>query len=306
VRNLERRSHFGMMSAAILIIGACAAFTPSGNFTTASAAGRTSRGTTASEGLGLAESLLATALLPRGAVPAAHLQAPLIDAVGDTGTANVHQTFVLQDKVDIVTFVKAHRPDGAAIEGPNTESGSGITPVTSVGFSLPSSNRHVAFEGIDYSVGYSATKVEELRVDVHVDWVAIHTVEMPTTGVATLTGYERASVMRGASGPTSVVLTRSEVLKLHDIITSLPNVPRGACMEDSALFSIRVAPGMGMPVTWTAIGDACPGYLNVTSGASRISLADTTCSLRTYILSLLPQGKAEATRTALKFCGPRS
>jgi hypothetical protein len=294
------------MSAAMLILAACAAIAPGGNITAASAASRTSYDTAASDGLGLAESLLATALLPRGAVPAAHLQAPLIDAVGDTGTANVHQTFVLQDKVNIVTFVKTHRPAGAAIEGPSTESGTDITPVTSIGFSLPVSNRHVAFEGIDYSAGYSATKVEELRVDVHVDWVAIHTVDMPTTGVATLTGYERASVMRGASGPTSIVLTRGEVLKLHDIITSLPNVPRGACMEDSALFSIRVAPGMGMPVTWTAIGDACPGYLNVINGTSRISLADTTCSLRTYILSLLPKGKAEATRAALKFCGPRS
>jgi hypothetical protein len=230
----------------------------------------------------------------------------LIDAVGDTGTANVHQTFVLPHKVNIVTFVKTHRPHGAAIEGPNTESGSDITPVTSIGFSLRVSNGHVAFEGIDYSVGYSTTKVEELRVDVHVDWVAIHTVEMPTSGVATLTGYEKTSLVRGSSGPTSVVLTRDEVLRLHDIITSLPNVPRGACMEDSALFSITVTSSAGMPVTWTAIGDECPGYLNVTSGSSRISLADTTCSLRTYILSLLPQGKAEATRTALKFCGPRS
>jgi hypothetical protein len=289
-----------MIAGAVCILSASMAIFPLGSLSAAP-------DTAVINGHRLAESLFAAAALPPGAVPTARLPAPLTDGVGDTSTADVHQTFVLKNNVNIAKFVRAHRPVGGVIVGPNTESGSDITTETSIGVSLPVSNRHVAFEGIDYTVGYTAKHVEELRVDVHVDWVPIHTAEMPTTGVLTLTAFGRLSSAENSSDATSVVLTRLQAHRLHDIITSLPNVPVGEdCMEDSTLFTITVAPAVGMSATWTATGDDCPGYLYVTSGTGHISLADTPCSLRSYLLSLLPRGMARATRSSLKVCGPRT
>lgn len=260
---------------------------------------------TAAEGKSFAESLLAKAPLPNGATVAVLLPAPLINLPDGTGTVDVHQNYLLKAKLDLATFIASHRPSGAVVNGPNSENSGELS--TTYEYSLPLANRHVAFESLDYTVGYASNGVEELRVDAGVDWVPIQSAKMPIKGVVTLTGFGRLSDMNPSSDPTSVTLSRSQAIRLRRQILTLSNAPTGGiCMENSTLFVLAVAPGKGMPASWTATGVACPSYLNVADGNSKVSLVDTPCSLRGLIDAILPKGKAMGTRSELKFCGPTS
>jgi hypothetical protein len=53
-------------------------------------------------------------------------------------------------------------------------------------------------------------------------------------------------------------------------------------------------------VRWTATGEECPGVLDVDIGSRHVVLDDTSCALRSLIVSDLPAGEASATRTALR------
>jgi hypothetical protein len=222
------------------------------------------------------------------------------------GAIDVHKDYLWNSTQSLGTFVYSHRPAGAVIGGPSTATSTGYVQSTTYEVSLPLANRHVSYESIDYTVGRTSSNVEELRIDAEVAWAPIRTVEMPTSGVVTLTGFGRTSAMNPSGDPTTVTLTRSQAQRLRQRIATLSNVASGSiCMEDSTLFVVSVAPGPGQRATWSATGDICPGDLYVVSGTQHITLVDTPCSLRSLIQSLLPVDKALASRKALQSCGPR-
>jgi hypothetical protein len=295
----------GCLLGACAVAGGSAGGVGAAATTSPPAAHAASVDTSPADGKSFAEALLARAPRPSGSVATARLTAPLLVLPDGQGTVDVHQDYLLKSKLDLDAFIASHRPSGALVGGPNTGSGTGSTQSTTYEFSLPLANRHVSFESLDYTVGFTSANVEELRVDAEVDWAAIQTVEMPTSGVVTLTGYGRTSDMTRSSDPTTVTLTKAQAQKLRERISSLSNAVAGGCMEDSTLFIVTVAPGAGQRTTWTATGDVCPGDLYVVSGTRHVTLVDTSCPLRSLVVSLLPKGKALATRKALKTCGPR-
>jgi hypothetical protein len=287
----------------VLVAGVVACLLGAGFVVGASVSGA---GVTASSGKSFAEALLASAPRPNGAIATGRLSAPLLFPLNGIGTIDVHQDYLWKSTQSLGSFVHSHRPAGALIGGPSTGTSTGSVESTTYEVSLPLANRHVSYESIDYTVGYTSSGVEELRIDAEVDWAPIRTVEMPTSGVVTLTGFARTSDMNPSSEPTSVTLTKSEAQRLRSRIATLSNAFYGSvCMEDSTLFTLSVAPGPGQRATWSASGDICPGDLYVVNGTEHITLVDTPCSLRSLIVSLLPADKAQASRNALKSCGPR-
>jgi hypothetical protein len=264
--------------------------------------------TSSAQGRAFANQLLNQAALPAGAVVSNHLVAPLTNAAGVVGLAelvDVHQTYVLQRPIDLASFLRAHRARGATITGPETMSGSDVTSVTGYQLNLPFANRHLSYEQLDYSVGTTAQSDKELRVDAEVVWVPIENVKMPTSNPVILTAYGHMTAAQGSSEPTSTTLTESQALQLRSAISSLSNTAGGLCMENDTLFTITTSftpQGSTLSVKWSAIANVCPGVLSVVSGTRHVSLDDHSCVLRSLVAEFLSTGKAAATRTSLKDC----
>jgi hypothetical protein len=264
--------------------------------------------TSSAQGRAFANQLLNQAALPAGAIVSNHLEAPLTNAAGVVGLADLvdmHRTYELQRPVDLASFLRAHRARGATIAGPETMSGSDVTSVTGYQLILPFANRHLSYEQLDYTVGVTAQSDKELRVDAIVVWSPIDTVNMPTNNPVTLTAYGYMSAAQGSSEPTSVILTKSEAQRLRNALSSLSNTAGGMCMEDDTLFTITtsfIPPGSTSSVKWSAIADVCPGVLNVVSGTRHVSLDDHSCVLRALVGEFLPPGRAAATRVLLNSC----
>src|ERR1700683_3488157 len=63
----------------------------------------------------------------------------------------------------------------------------------------------------------------------------------PTSGIVTVTGFGQLRLAGASNGPTSVVLTSSQVQKLDDLVTALHKAGKADCMENSAVFPISFA-----------------------------------------------------------------
>jgi hypothetical protein len=257
-------------------------------------------------GTSFATRLLATAPRPKGAELTAAPPSPLdISGVPALmGLIEVHHYYVLKAPIDLASFLISHRARGSVVSPPATMSGTDIVSTTSYAVTLPFASRHISFEEIVYTTGRAFNGVRELRVDALVQWSPIRTVWMPTSGVATVTIYQRLSGAFGSSDPISVVLTHAQVLKFRSAIATLSNTLGGTCSENLTLFTVKVSPGPGEKATWIAVAGECPNDLIVTSGRSQVLLSDGSCTVGWLAASLVPSLKANATVKHLNSCVP--
>jgi hypothetical protein len=208
----------------------------------------------------------------------------------------VHREYLLPMSVDVARYVRAHLPRGEKIYETGTGSSPNAYPVNNLGLSSTCASRHITYCGVFYSSTQARDGQQELRVDVEVMWLPILHVEMPTTGIVTLTGYGQTSLSNASSDPSTIVLNHHEVLALRDRISALKDLGgNGVCAEDSLLLKISIT--QKSKVVWSAVADECPGALSITSSTSSPVLDDRNCSLWNVVNSFFPKDQAVATKT---------
>jgi len=216
------------------------------------------------------------------------------------GVREDHHFYLLPLSVSVDQFVRAHLPHGETV----TETGSGSSPnaypTYNLGLSLACVSPHITFCDVYYQTTESKNGEQELRVDVQVDYLPIIRAQMPTSGVVTVTGYGRTSLMDGSSDPTSVVLTHHQALTLRTVVAQLKDFGGGVCMEDSLMLKISVVRD-GI-VVWAATADECPGVLAITSEKASLSLYDRSCSFWHVVDSFFASGTANGTKSDSKVC----
>jgi hypothetical protein len=108
--------------------------------------------------------------------------------------------------------------------------------------------------------------------------------------------------MRGASGPSSLILSTRQARQLSEQVAGLKDMNQSeVCMEDSALLYINVS--RNGKVVWKAIADECPGELRITGSAGAHLLDDRSCAFWHVVNSFFPAGTATATKTdSLRAC----
>jgi hypothetical protein len=219
------------------------------------------------------------------------------------GNQIISRGYIIPASVGIDEFVLGHLRKGEAVVGTGTVSGPNERTVYSVSVSLPCVNRHVTYCGLQYDTTTTPSGREELRIALQIDWVPIVTVKMPTAGVVTVTGFDKASAAFGSSDPVSVVLTSQQALKLSRAIASLKESGEGICMEDVVLLKISITTPTTNAVTWSAVGDNCPGALSIAAKGTHVALDDHSCALWRLVSTFFPVGEADATKSETKSCG---
>ncbi len=229
---------------------------------------------------------------------------PLHPVTGSPGYSNVIDVtryYSAPSSIDINGFAEAHFPKsewqgtGASFDGGYHTSGS---------FSARSlcTDRHAAYCDVTYSAEVLTKSQQELRIDVAVVWAPIHVVLLPTSGVVTLTGYDKISPMNASSGPVKVGLRANQVKKLRNAIALLRSSPGGLCMEDSALFNISVTSTVTGKAFWSASADECPGQLIVNAHGRQVALNARSCPFEKLVGTFFPPHSATGTKVGLKVC----
>jgi hypothetical protein len=214
---------------------------------------------------------------------------------------DVARYYRVSSSVDITTFAESHFPKNESLGTASTPNGGYHTSASFSALSM-CPNRHVAYCSVTYSASALNKSQQELRIDIDVVWTPIRVVRLPTSGVVTLTGYEKTSLMNSSSEPVKVVLTSSQVVKLRSAIAQLRTSPGGLCMEDSTLYKISVTPSDKGDAFWSATADECPGQLNVKTQGHLIELNARSCPLETLISSFFPPHSARGTKQGLEAC----
>ena len=252
-----------------------------------------------------ATALLDDAALPSDAKLVTHLPTSLGDSGGTPGIGgltDVHREYLVGARFGVEAFVFGHLRKGYAVSGTGNGSGPGIEPVASVNVTIPCPSRHVTYCRLTYSSTVAKDGQGELRLDLLVVWMPVRTVEMPTTGTVSVTGYGMTSLMSSSSNPDTVVLSASQAKQLHDAIATLKNTDGGTCMEDELLLKIVVVGPKGRLVRWSATADACPGVLSVEHSKSGALLDVHSCAFWKLVSSFFPTGKANGTKVERRYC----
>jgi len=229
---------------------------------------------------------------------------PLHPVTGSPGYSNVIDVtryYSAPTSIDVNGFAEAHFPKsewqgtGSSFDGGYHTSGS---------FSALSlcTDRHAAYCDVTYSAEVLTKSQRELRIDIAVVWAPIHVVLLPTTGVVTLTGFDKISPMNASSGPVKVELNANQVKKLRNAIALLRSSPGGLCMEDSTLFQISVSPTATGKAFWSASADECPGQLIVNALGRQVALNARSCPFEKLVGTYFPPHSATGTKVGLKVC----
>lgn len=253
---------------------------------------------------GYATSLFARIPLPPTATPIATPTKPLQPVTGSPSLSHVEDVtryYLLPSSSGVGGYARSHFPSDEWQGTGSTSDGGYRVSYSFSGLAL-CSDRHAAYCGVTYTTAALPGGRQELRVDVAVVWLAVHVVYLPTTGVVTLTGFEKISLMNPSSGPVVVTLSAKQVKRLRVAIARLRPSPGGICMEDSALYKIVVANKGGGEVFWSASADECPGALMVSSRGSHVALNGRSCQLEGLVSSFFPGKEAQGTKAGLKVC----
>lgn len=250
------------------------------------------------------EALLARVAVPPGAMPAASVSANVGASTGEapggvTGLVVVRHDYTLSASVNIGAFITYHWLQGSSQESWGTGSGPGWM-VSNDSAVLSCANRHVVDCGYFYNYGMVGGR-QELQVGAYATWGPIEIVTMPTTGVATLTGFARTSFMNRSSHPASTTLTGPQRAAIATAIAGLKDSLVGMCMEDSELYTLTVRSSANGAVLWRASADVCPGVLSITWPHHHAALDARSCALDRALVAALPSA-ATATRRALASC----
>jgi hypothetical protein len=253
-----------------------------------------------------AESLFSKVPLPPGITRLDSPLKPLHEITGNPGYANlidIVRYYRAPSSIDVAAFAQSHFPK-SEWEGSGSTVDGGFQLSGSVSALSLCTNRHAAYCGITYSERALSKGEEELRVDVAVVWTPIHVILLPTSGVVTLTGYDKLSLASPSSEPSRVELRASQVQRLRSAIAVLRTSPGGLCMEDSTLYTISVAPTANAKAFWSATADECPGQLTVTFNGRQVSLNARSCPFERLIGSFFPPHTAAGTKLDLNVCDP--
>jgi hypothetical protein len=253
-----------------------------------------------------ADSLFTKIPIPSGVTRLIAPIKPLHPVTGSPGYSNVVDVaryYRVPSSIDVTAFAESHFPKGEWQGNGSTIDGGYHT---SVNFSALSqcTDRHAAYCGVTYSALTLSKSQEELRIDVAVVWAPIHVVLLPTSGVVTLTGYDKISLMNPSSNPVHVVLNATQVKKLRGAIALLRGSPGGLCMEDSMLYKISVSSTTNGKAFWSASADECPGQLSVRDHGHQIALNARSCPLEKLVGTFFPPRSANGTKLGLKVCEP--
>jgi hypothetical protein len=260
---------------------------------------------TVAAGKAYATNLLGQQPVPPGATPVRHFSTPLAIQSQEAflvGNQFVSRGYLIPSSVAIDEFVLGHLRKGEAVAGTGTGNGPHEATINSISVSLPCVNRHVTYCGLQYDTTTTPQGRQELRIIVQIDWVPIVVVKMPTTGVITVTGYDKSSLAQMSSGPVSVVLNGQETSKLSNIIATLKMSGEGLCMEDEVLFKISITSPTSQHVSWSAVGDTCPGTLAISAKGTHVGLDDHSCALWRLVSSFFASGQADATKSGAASC----
>jgi hypothetical protein len=250
-----------------------------------------------------ARHLLADQPIPPQAREVTTLPTPMTatgDVGGSPGLREAHRLYLLPLSISVDQYVRAHLPSGETV----TETGSGGGPNTNtvytLGLSLTCVSQHITFCGVFYSTTEARNGEQELRVDVQVIYLPIIHATMPTSGVVTVTGYGKTSLMNGSSDPNSVVLTHHQAKTLATVVAELKDFGGGICAEDSML--LKITEVKGATVVWSATADECPGVLAITSSKGNLNLYNRSCSFWHVVDSFFAPGSANGTKEGSKTC----
>jgi hypothetical protein len=244
--------------------------------------------------------------LPSGALRLSTPNEPLHPVTGSLGSihsVDITRYYLLPSSFGLSSFAESHFPR-SQWQGSGSSFDDGYHFSDSFSAMPLCPNRHAAICEVTYSGVVLARKQQELRVDVSVVWLVVHVGRLPTTGVVTVTGYDKISLMNPSSDPVRVTLNASKSSKLRSAVVQLRTSPGGECTEDSTLYTISVASRSDSKVLWSAIADECPGELVVTGQGSRFALNGCSCPLERLVATLFPSTEAQGTRSGLKVCQP--
>ena len=293
-----------LMLAATLFAPAVAGATPTSTANPVAGPDTTRRASVSASGY--ATSLFSKIPLPALVTPIVKPASPLQPVSGSPGlahTADVTRYFTLTTSFDVGGFAKSHFPS-SQWQGSGSTYDGGYRVSYSFSAMPLCADRHASYCGVTYTAASLGAGRQELRVDVAVVWLPVHVVYLPTSGVVTLTGYEKISLMNRSSGPVVVTLNASQVKHLRSAIAHLRTAPGGTCMEDSLLYKISVAKRVDGKVFWSARADECPGELVVSRSGSSVALNGRFCALDGLVSSFFLRHEALGTKSGLKTCQP--
>jgi hypothetical protein len=211
-----------------------------------------------------------------------------------------HRFYLLPPSVSVMSYVRAHLPEGETNGGTGTSYGPGTKTVYYLSVARTCVSRHILYCGISYTSTELKDGQQELRVDAEVVYLPILHVKMPTDGVVTVTGYGKAGI-QGSSDPSSVVLSHSEALRLRSAISGMKDMgDNGMCMEGSMILRIKVV--KDGKVVWRAVADDCPGALVITSAKSNQILDNRSCSFWHVVDSFFASNQVSATKGESLIC----
>ncbi|HUZ40698.1 MAG TPA: hypothetical protein VMU68_04820 [Acidimicrobiales bacterium] len=301
-RRAARRTTWIIVALGAAWLGFSSTFSAAG--ATSATSTTTLPATIVAAGNAYALQLLKAQPIPPSAREVDSLPTPLTgtgDVAGGVGLRLAHRLYLLPMTVDVDQYVRAHVPSGEKVTETGTGGGPNVATVDTLGLSLTCVSPHITYCGVAYSTTEAKNGEQEMRVDVQVIYLPILNVKMPTSGVVTVTGFGKISLMNASNNPTSVVLTHHQVLALRRAIASLKDMSNsGFCAEDSLLLKIKIVNDGN--VIWTATADECPGALSISSAKTNVTLYDRSCPFWHVVNSFFPSGAAGGTKTGSKVC----
>jgi hypothetical protein len=293
-----RPSAIGRIGAgvAVAILAACGGTNPSST-TSALVSGPTSADA-------FAQRVLAQAPIPPGARSTASFHSDFLkqpfQTVGVGGLIDVHQIYVVDElPAAVVSYITNHVPHGARLDGTGTL-GSRNGSASGIELSLPTTGANENYAELVYEVVSFGDRSSEFRVDAQVVWVADRSADelAPADAAVAVTGFSEISLMNPSSGPVTVELSSAQADSLRAVANALPLAPMPGCMEDALLYKIEFRPSSSNQV-FELDGYECTATVLVSSdGKAMTPLNDAGCHLLTGVLSLLPKGQADGTRSA--------
>jgi hypothetical protein len=251
-----------------------------------------------------AQRVLAEAVIPPGArattaVNSDFLKQPFQTASTD-GLVDIHGIYVIDELPEAVqSYITTHLPQGASLAGTGMLGGpTGVAHGIEV--SLPTSGANENYAELVYEIVADGTGSSEFRVDAQVIWVPNRSADelAPSGAAVDVTGFSQTSLATGSSGPVTIKLTGAQADTLRTVANSLPLAPPPSCMEDSLLYKIDFQ--MGISQSLELDGYECESTVLVSNNGKALPpLNDAGCHLLAAVVSVLPNGQGDATRSAL-------
>ena len=283
------------MGVAVAILAACGGTHPSS--TTSALSSPTS-------GDAFAQRVLAEAPVPPSARSTAAFHSDFLkqpfQTVGVGGLIDLHQTYAIDEPPPAVqAYITAHLPQGAKLDGTGTL-GSPAGEAHGIELSFPTSGANENYAELLYEIVSYGAGSSEFRIDAQVVWVPNRSAYelAPADAAVAVTGFSQTPLMNPSSGPVTVELSSAQAGSLTAVANSLPLAPMPGCMENALLYTIEFRPSSSNQV-FELDGYECTATVLVSSNGKAMSpLNDAGCRLLRAVVSLLPKGRAEGTRTA--------